>query len=60
MMAKYREPRDPQAVYAPPQPTFIAACWRCRALLMRGKGGTLVSACLGVEHHCATKEADHE
>lgn len=45
------------ARYLPPQPTFIASCWRCRALLMREKG-QIVSGCLGLPHVCATNEGE--
>jgi len=59
MMAKQREPRDPQAVYVPPVPMF-APCPTCGVLCLREKG-QLVSACLALPHVCTTrKELDDE
>lgn len=43
----------PMDTYIPPQPAFVASCWRCRALLMREKDA-LVSGCLGLPHACIT------
>lgn len=38
--------------YTPPQPRF-APCPQCQVLCLKGKGGALVSACLGYEHMCS-------